>query len=529
MPALARMGSSLATPFDVLQRILTPGKIANNCEADLTTKEKDKLKSIEERLFGVKKETKEDTDAAKPFLLKVVYQALLKEECSTAASMEALAKFSRDKNEKLKIGGCLYVIDPFATNYLVEQVIEGDLLRILELFLKIKADERVVKVTKVNFSFNTVREYKSWGMTFRLGKEESWAKSFLRDAAKHKIIHECKRKLSFIVEDIRTQNHYMLKEYTKSSESGKNFVSQAVPYANEVRMLQHINKERCCGGKGRRGICPVPDVFHELVRVSIIYPMFEMDLFSLLENYTVEHQRDSLAPELIRVYFMQMLVILKTLKGVNMIHRDIKPENFCIDEDGCLVLIDFELALVLNIGDNVDYDGLHQSRNVIVGTPQYLPPETLTDLVYSYQSDLWAVACTVCDMCSPETPFGFWNSMNIQEIKDAITDQVPRRAPGIDDSLWTLLEKILCSVEDRITLEEVMDDEYFDKIRDSDPFDKSNPVLSAVVALNEEFGLTKKYRGYSVLDDFRSLQKYNSGHTISNDRENHFNETAASI
>ena len=520
------MGGSLVTPFDVLHEILAPGQ---NVQADSHQHvHLEHLKASIRDLVAVPSNDGTDTDKSGSYFLSVTYQALLKEESSTPTSMEALVISSRDNNSRLRVGGQICVIDPLSTSYLVEQTIEGDPMTIVELFLRIKADGRIEEVTKVNFSFVAARAYPKWGMTLHLGKSSSWARNFLREATKHKILHQCALKTSFLVEDVHTRKHYMLKEYTKS-ESSNNFLSRAIPYANEVRMLQFLNKERPSGVDDKRGICPVPDVFHELVRVSIIYPMFEMDLFSLLENYTVEHQRDSLAPELIRVYFMQMLVILKTLKDVNMIHRDIKPENFCIDEDGCLVLIDFELALVLNIGDNVDYDGLHQSRNVIVGTPQYLPPETLTDLVYSYQSDLWAVACTVCDMCSPETPFGFWNSMNIQEIKDAITDQVPRRAPGIDDSLWTLLEKILCSVEDRITLEEVMDDEYFDKIRDSDPFDKSNPVLSAVVALNEEFGLTKKYRGYSVLDDFRSLQKYNSGHTISNDRENHFNETAASI
>ena len=454
--------------------------------------------------------------------MSVTYQALLKEESSTPTSMEALVISSRDNNSRLRVGGQICVIDPLSTSYLVEQTIEGDPMTIVELFLRIKADGRIEEVTKVNFSFVAARAYPKWGMTLHLGKSSSWARNFLREATKHKILHQCALKTSFLVEDVHTRKHYMLKEYTKS-ESSNNFLSRAIPYANEVRMLQFLNKERPSGVDDKRGICPVPDVFHELVRVSIIYPMFEMDLFSFLENYTAVHHCDSLQPELVKLYFMQMLVILKTLKGAGMIHRDIKPENFCIDEGGCLILIDYELALILN-GENSD-DDKHFCRNVIVGTPHYLAPETLTDLMYSYQSDLWAVACTVCDLCSPVTPFAFENDMKIDEIKSAVVGKKPSRPLGVPDDLWKLLEGILCDLEGRLTLEDVMQDEYFSSVRDSDPFDRSNPALDGARSINKQFGLVNRYRGRSVLDSYRQLQKLNCDTTISREREDHFKNT----
>ena len=515
------MGGVQATPLNVLHDILKPGKIRQHLEIS-TLGQLQRLKAIEGSLndgtyhIEAAKEELENDNQRTYYFLSVTYRALLNEEASTPSGMDDLARFCRDNNVKLKIGGRMCILDPFAAKYHIEQTIEGEVLMIAELFLKIKADSRVEEVTKVNFSFSTEREYPSWGMTSLLENGyRSSATNFLHEATKYKIMSQRAGKTSFLVEDVRTQKHYMLKEYTTSEDD---YFKCTLSHANEVHMVKIINDLN----DDTRGICPVPDIFYELVRVSIIYPIFQMDLFSLLENYTSLHHCEGLDPTLTKLYFMQMLTILKTLKRTKMIHRDIKPENFCIDNYGCLILIDFELALVMS--DNNADNGVHYSRAVLCGTPLYLAPETHTDLMYSYQSDLWAVALTVCDMCSPETPFRFDanKSASIKDIKDAVVGKVAQQPRGMDGKLWALLKNILCDLEGRLTLEEVLQDQYFDDIRNCDPFDKHNPILSIVKDVNNKFGLVDRYKDRSVSDSFRSIQKLNSDATISSQREDHF-------
>ncbi|WP_344677523.1 serine/threonine-protein kinase, partial [Saccharopolyspora taberi] len=82
-----------------------------------------------------------------------------------------------------------------------------------------------------------------------------------------------------------------------------------------------------------------------------------------------------------------------------VLHRDIKPSNVIVDEGGAPHLIDFGIA-------RAQGDATLTSPGTMVGTPDYLAPETATGSPASAASDSWQLAATVCFALSGHPPRG---------------------------------------------------------------------------------------------------------------------------
>ena len=66
----------------------------------------------------------------------------------------------------------------------------------------------------------------------------------------------------------------------------------------------------------------------------------------------------------------------------NIIYRDLKPENIMVCHDGYLKLIDLGTCKRLN-GNEKTF--------TMIGTPNYMAPETLAGKGYSFPVDLWSL------------------------------------------------------------------------------------------------------------------------------------------
>jgi serine/threonine protein kinase len=104
-----------------------------------------------------------------------------------------------------------------------------------------------------------------------------------------------------------------------------------------------------------------------------------------------------LSETLARTYFHQMVDAIEYLHTRGICHLDIKSDNVLLDENYCVKLSDFGLALEL--GDKRCLKG-------VAGTTLYLSPEMHLDLKYDgYHADLFALGITLFTMVSGIMPF----------------------------------------------------------------------------------------------------------------------------
>eukprot|EP00002_Diphylleia_rotans_P014842 TRINITY_DN2885_c0_g1_i2.p1 TRINITY_DN2885_c0_g1~~TRINITY_DN2885_c0_g1_i2.p1 ORF type:complete len:507 (+),score=75.85 TRINITY_DN2885_c0_g1_i2:50-1570(+) len=100
-------------------------------------------------------------------------------------------------------------------------------------------------------------------------------------------------------------------------------------------------------------------------------------------------------------WFLQICLGLKHLHDKRILHRDIKSTNVFLDSEENIKIGDLGLARVL------DYSS--QLASTMVGTPYYLSPELCENRPYNAKSDVWALGCTLYELCTLKHPFDATN------------------------------------------------------------------------------------------------------------------------
>lgn len=101
-----------------------------------------------------------------------------------------------------------------------------------------------------------------------------------------------------------------------------------------------------------------------------------------------------------------MKIVHQTAQGLasahdrGVIHRDVKPGNLILSQRGQVKIADFGIALA-----NADMNAKLTSAGEMVGTPGYLPPETLLGNPVDQRSDLYSLGVVLFEMLTGRTPF----------------------------------------------------------------------------------------------------------------------------
>lgn len=99
---------------------------------------------------------------------------------------------------------------------------------------------------------------------------------------------------------------------------------------------------------------------------------------------------------------------LEAVHKNHVIHRDLKPANIMITHDGVAKIIDFGIAKPSSLATG-DIDsterGFKTKTGMIIGTVNYLAPETLLGAQATIQTDLYAVGLIVWEIINGATPF----------------------------------------------------------------------------------------------------------------------------
>ncbi|MDB4959000.1 MAG: hypothetical protein JWO36_6569 [Myxococcales bacterium] len=123
-----------------------------------------------------------------------------------------------------------------------------------------------------------------------------------------------------------------------------------------------------------------------------------------------------------------------------VIHRDIKPANIFVANDKIVKLGDFGLARVMR--------EVTIRSTEIRGTPLYMAPEQIRGTDVDHRADLYAVGCTLFELCTGRPPFIegdiLFAQMNAKPPSPAaINASLPK---PLDELILSLLEK---SADDR--------------------------------------------------------------------------------
>ena len=143
------------------------------------------------------------------------------------------------------------------------------------------------------------------------------------------------------------------------------------------------------------------------------------------------HKERRFPNEKAKFYLIEMILAIEYLHKNNMIYLNLKPRNVLIARNGHIKLTDYSLSKILK----------KEKSYTICDTPQYLPPEILSDNGNEPTVDWWTLGCVFYEMLIGREPYKILSKDSLNEdlykkrifIPDYVTDEA-------EDLLNQLLE-----------------------------------------------------------------------------------------
>ncbi len=128
---------------------------------------------------------------------------------------------------------------------------------------------------------------------------------------------------------------------------------------------------------------------------------------------------------------------LEHAHSLGIVHRDIKPENVMIRDDGCLKLMDFGIAQIL------DSQRL-TTTGQLLGSPAYMAPELISGKPVDKRIDIFALGVMLYQLATGELPFAGRNPAQVlNRILEGDYRPPGQVEPQVDEDFAAIIAKAL--------------------------------------------------------------------------------------
>jgi serine/threonine-protein kinase len=124
-----------------------------------------------------------------------------------------------------------------------------------------------------------------------------------------------------------------------------------------------------------------------------------------------------------------------------VVHRDLKPENIMVDDQDCIKLIDFGIAMKEDARRITFVD-----MSATLGTPDYIAPEQVKGQRGDQRSDIYSLGVMFYEMLTGEPPFRGPNPLAVMNERvlhdpEPARDRRPEISPALNEILNRALER----------------------------------------------------------------------------------------
>jgi len=180
--------------------------------------------------------------------------------------------------------------------------------------------------------------------------------------------------------------------------------------------LKCIQKQRVVQYKQQRHILDEKNILMSLESPFIVglYRTFKDQkyVYLLLDAYLggdlwgVLHNQGPFNDAIARFYVACVVEGFGYLHKRGYCYRDLKPENLMVDNNGYVRIIDLGFAKKIQAG---------QKTYTFCGTPEYIPPEIVSNSGHTIAADYWSLGILVFELLSKKTPFAARADLEIYE------------------------------------------------------------------------------------------------------------------
>ena len=143
-------------------------------------------------------------------------------------------------------------------------------------------------------------------------------------------------------------------------------------------------------------------------------------------------------PEVAAMALHELACALEHAHAIGVIHRDIKPENVMIRDDGCVKLMDFGIAKILDRDEKMTLTG------ALVGSPAHMAPEIIEGDEAGPEADIFSLGTILYWLCTGKLPFFAANTTaTLKRILDAQFDDPRTLNPAVSDGLYEVIARCL--------------------------------------------------------------------------------------